>query len=112
MLPLSPRPEHYMFLLAVSKDSHAGFPPPGYAYNEYVIESGALILTNNLFTLLCAYYLLKVVRESLILADGERRSLPQTCLSSREPDRRSNRRRLLHLCRGLQRLQRSQRRNW
>jgi hypothetical protein len=24
MLPLNPRPEHYMFLLAVSKDNHAG----------------------------------------------------------------------------------------
>jgi len=31
---------------------------------------GALILTVNLFTLLGAYYLLKVVRESLILAEG------------------------------------------
>jgi ATP:ADP antiporter, AAA family len=32
--------------------------------------SGALILTINLFTLLGAYYLLKIVRESLILAEG------------------------------------------
>jgi ATP:ADP antiporter, AAA family len=31
---------------------------------------GALILTVNLFTLLGAYYLLKIVRESLILAEG------------------------------------------
>src|SRR5580658_4823742 len=31
---------------------------------------GALILTINLFTLLGAYYLLKTVRESLILAEG------------------------------------------
>jgi ATP:ADP antiporter, AAA family len=31
---------------------------------------GALILTINLFTLLGAYYLLKIVRESLILAEG------------------------------------------
>ena len=31
---------------------------------------GALILTTNLFTLLGAYYLLKTVRESLILAEG------------------------------------------
>ncbi len=34
---------------------------------------GALILTINLFTLLGAYYLLKTVRESLILAEGEQR---------------------------------------
>src|SRR5580658_7384158 len=33
---------------------------------------GALILTINLFTLLGAYYLLKTVRESLILAEGGR----------------------------------------
>ena len=31
---------------------------------------GALILAINLFTLLGAYYLLKTVRESLILAEG------------------------------------------
>jgi AAA family ATP:ADP antiporter len=31
---------------------------------------GALVLTINLFTLLGAYYLLKTVRESLILAEG------------------------------------------
>jgi AAA family ATP:ADP antiporter len=31
---------------------------------------GALVLTINLFTLLGAYYLLKIVRESLILAEG------------------------------------------
>jgi AAA family ATP:ADP antiporter len=33
-------------------------------------DLGALILTINLFTLLGAYYLLKTVRESLILAEG------------------------------------------
>jgi AAA family ATP:ADP antiporter len=31
---------------------------------------GALVLTIDLFTLLGAYYLLKTVRESLILAEG------------------------------------------
>lgn len=35
---------------------------------------GALILAINLFMLLGAYYLLKTVRESLILAEGEQRS--------------------------------------
>jgi AAA family ATP:ADP antiporter len=45
-------------LLSVVCDVHPGEGP------------GALILTINLFTLLAAYYLLKTVRESLILAEG------------------------------------------
>jgi hypothetical protein len=107
---------------------------------------GALILTINLFTLLGTYYLLKTVRESLILAQGGaevkayssaaqavvllvvvplygwiatylnrnrllRWTTPFFALNLlifyfREPDRRSNRRHLLHLGRNLQRLQR------
>ena len=45
-------------LLSVVCDVHPGEGP------------GALILTINLFMLLAAYYLLKTVRESLILAEG------------------------------------------
>jgi ATP:ADP antiporter, AAA family len=55
---LQPRKNPLERLLSVICDVRPGEGP------------GALILTINLFTLLGAYYLLKIVRESLILAEG------------------------------------------
>ena len=55
---LQPRNNLLEKILSVVCDVHPGEGP------------GALILTLNLFTLLGAYYLLKTVRESLILAEG------------------------------------------